>query len=154
MYKHVFVCLIVLLWISWLPLSAAQADGQTVLLQGKGKIWAQGAGLLDLKAKGMAELDGHGLEMLLIHNVSKTKIKIQGTCKIIPLPGEDALLVLKLKGNVVLKGDKIKFQSLGGKVTLKAAGHGVVWLKGLGFFKIGNNPEHKWPLQKVHKFLY
>ncbi|MHC4942956.1 MAG: hypothetical protein ACYTG7_08030 [Planctomycetota bacterium] len=152
MIRRISIFLFLFAFCAWLGASNSLAGNGAD--HPHGKFWAEGAGYVLLKGKGEVILDGFGLEMVLIRNVSKTKTKIKGQAVVIPIPDEDALLVVGLKGRIVLKGKKILFNSQGGKVSLKAAGKGVVWLKGKGVFKKHGKPPHKWPLDEAKKIVY
>lgn len=151
MFRKTIVFMLIAAMTAWMP-PALLADGGEAII--KGKFTAEGEGFLHLEGQGSAVLEGHGKEVILIHNVSKTKVLIQGKGQVIPLPGEDAILVIGFKGVVDLKGKHLSLTSHGGPVELEAKGHGTVWLRGKGVFKIGGKPPHKWPKKKVMKFKY
>ena len=117
-------------------------------------VWAGGAGKLNLESKGHAVLAAKGDSVILICNVDKTKIKIDGKGKVIPLPKDNALLILNLKGEVKLKGLHIKVSYQGPAVVLKAEGKGALWLKGSGLLKLEGKPPVAWPPMKFKKFTF
>ena len=118
------------------------------------KAWAAGAGIVEVKAQGFVSFEGQGAGVLLVRNVSHTKIQILGQGKVIPLPGKDAPLVLGLKGKVKLAGKEIRVGFHGGAVVFRAEGHGILALKGIGVFRIHGGPVHPWPVHHVKKFPY
>jgi hypothetical protein len=123
------------------------------MIQGKGELWAAGKGFVHLVGKGVLTLESYGDGLLVIHNVSKTKIKIIGKGKVMHVPKKDALVIVDLKGKVELTGSKLAMTFKGGKVALHASGKGNLWLTGEGVFKIGHYPPFKWP-PKIKKFTY
>lgn len=152
MFRKFTVFLLVALLTTWTPAGLLAEGGEAPL---KGKFFAAGEGFLHLEGGGSVVLESHlDKAVILIHNISKTKVEVVGKGKIIPLPKENALLLLGFKGKVDLKGKALSFTSIGGPVKVDAKGKGVVWLRGEGLFKIGNNQPHKWPKAKIKKFKY
>ncbi|MFH2000256.1 MAG: hypothetical protein ABIK28_11285 [Planctomycetota bacterium] len=130
----------------------AQTQGQTGLL-GQGAFHAAGTGYGMVEGKGIVTLKGQAVEFAYIRNVSKTQVKIEGQCTIVPLPGEDSILVLGLKGQVHLKGKQVAMSFSGGPMIVNGAGSGKLWLKGQGELKIKDRPPLGWP-PKLHQFGY
>jgi hypothetical protein len=139
--------------LAWMPVSTAGAED----LPGEGKhkpdLWAAGQGFLHLESKGHALLNNDGTGVILIQNAAQTKIKIKGKGKVIPLPKENAVMIIGLKGSLHLTGLKMNLLVISEGMTLETNGKGAVWLKGKGLFKIKGKLPKKWP-GKIHKFLF
>ena len=151
MARRFFVCFLIGAVIAWAPVSSVLAEDQ--IIKPKVTAWASGKGFVHLEGKGEALLLSAGDGAILVRNVHVTKIEIKGAGKLIPLPKEKALLIVDLKGLVRVAGKVLSITSHGGPVELKTHGHGALWLKGKGLFKIGEHPVHEWP-DEVKTFKY
>ena len=150
----VFLSIAVVLAVAFSISPALLAEGSAAAGCGSQQTWAAGAGILQVKAKGFVSFQGQGAGVLMIRNVSQTKIKLEGQGKVIHLPEKDALLVVGLKGKVRLIGKEIRAGFHGGTVVFRAEGHGVVALEGVGVFRIHGGPVHPWPVHQMKKFLF
>ena len=148
MVRRLFVYFLIGTLVLWAPAAIAE---QTECAP-KPDAWAAGEGFLHLEGQGKATLGSLGDNVIYIANVAAAKIKVVGKGKVIPLPKENALLVLNLKGHVDMAGPKLKVSSFG-PVKLKTLGHGVLCLEGKGLFRIKDKPKHKWPVE-LKKFKY
>lgn len=148
MIRRFFVYFLIGTLVLWTPVAMAE---QTECAP-KPNAWAAGQGRLHLEGKGKATLGSTGDGVIYIANMAATKIKVVGKGKVIPMPKENALLVINLKGHVDIAGGKLKVTSFG-PVKIKAYGHGGLWLEGKGLFRIKGKPKHKWP-ESIKKFNY
>lgn len=153
MLKKEVALLIGITFLAGILLSGSAMGLDQAEAQGHGAFHATGGGFGKIHGKGVVTLKGDGVESVLIRNVSKTQISIMGKGVVLPLPGEDSILILGLKGKVQLKGKNVVMLFAGGPLVVKGAGHGKIWLKGKGKLKIKDKPLKDWP-PKLHKFEY
>ncbi|GAB4565436.1 MAG: hypothetical protein Kow0047_16070 [Anaerolineae bacterium] len=132
-----------------LVLTLTMAFGATAwadTVSGTGTMTAHGTGVAWIQGDGVVDISLHGAGTVWISGADILEVRGEGYRH----DFERGVLLVGWKGDVHAAGRDLRIQMTGGVIDFTATGKGVVYLKGDGYYKLGDR-EGRWPL-RGHRF--
>ena len=123
-----FTILGLILLLSMLVAGAASAD----VIQGKGWLHAEGAGVAVLRMSGQVEINGHGVGAVYIYGAEK--IAADGSGRRTNLAG-GGVIFRGYEGAIHITGERMLIQLIGDQIEFTARGLGTAFLRGRGYYE-------------------
>jgi hypothetical protein len=127
-YTKLFTVVSLVLLLSLTAVGVASAD----IIQGKGRLHAEGAGVAILRMTGHVEITGHGIGAVYIYGAEE--IKATGNGDRIDRPG-GGVVFRGYRGTINVTGDRMVVKMIGGKIDFNAYGKGTAFLRGRGYYE-------------------
>jgi len=135
--KRKIILMLVLVMVMVLATSVvAWAD----TVEGEGTIVAHGVGIAMVRGDGRIDIRGHGVGVVWIAGAERLDVSGEGYRHDL----ERGVLLVGWKGEIHAAGEKMTVRMVGGLIDFKATGRGFVFLKGEGWYRIGDQ-EGRWP---------
>jgi hypothetical protein len=117
--------------------SGAVAWADTV--KGEGTITAHGTGVASLQGSGYIDISGHGVGTVWIAGADELNVEGEGYRH----DFERGVLLVGWEGQIHAAGERLIVRMVGGLIDFTATGRGVVFLKGEGWYRLGDR-EGRW----------
>lgn len=117
----------------WMASDTASAESASV--EGKGWLYAKGAGVARLDGSGEVQIRGHGVGTVLVCGAEV--IRAEGRGHRIELPN-GCVRFNGWKGRIFVAGRHMSVDMAGGRIEFLAAGSGTAFLKGHGIYRTGH----------------
>ena len=118
------------LWVA----DTTSAEGKVI--EGKGTLYAKGAGLAYVAGSGEVEIRGHGVGLVAVTGAEV--VRAEGHGRRYELPGGGTVFV-GWEGKVFVAGRDMKVLMVGGKIEFTAQGQGMAYLRGRGIYRVGHH---------------
>ena len=118
------------LWVS----DTASADSAKI--EGRGTLYARGAGLAYVAGSGEVEIQGHGVGLVVARGAEA--VRAEGHGRRYELPDGSTVLV-GWEGKIFVAGRDMKVLMVGGKIEFTAHGEGLAYLRGRGTYRVGHH---------------
>jgi hypothetical protein len=126
-----FTVLSLVLLLSLTLVGVASAD----VVQGKGWLHAEGAGVAVLRMSGDIEINGHGIGVVYIYGADEIEATGRGDRHDRPGGG---VFFRGYRGTITANGEEMIVKMIGGKIDFTAQGEGTVFLRGRGHYETGH----------------
>jgi len=117
------------LWVA----DTASADSTTI--EGKGWLYAKGAGVARLDGSGEVKIRGHGVGTVLVCGAEVVRAEGQGLRVERP---DGCVLFAGWRGKIFVAGRHMSVDMAGGRIEFLAVGSGTAVLKGHGIYRVGH----------------
>ncbi|NOZ29461.1 MAG: hypothetical protein GXP39_15610 [Chloroflexi bacterium] len=118
---------------------ADTGEGEGATVEGEGTIIAHGVGVAVIRGDGVVDIRGHGGGTVWISGAEVLDVSGQGYRH----EFERGVLLVGWEGQIHVEGERIIVRMVGGVIDFKATGRGMVFLKGEGWYKLGDR-EDRW----------
>ncbi|HEY65091.1 MAG TPA: D-alanine--poly(phosphoribitol) ligase [Caldilineae bacterium] len=137
--KRKMILMLVLVMVMVLATSAVAWADTGEEEEGVGTIVAHGVGIAMLRGDGRIDIRGHGVGVVWIAGAENLDVSGDGYRH----DFEQGVLLVGWKGEIHAVGEKMTVRMAGGLIDFKATGRGFVFLKGEGWYRIGDQ-EGRW----------
>jgi len=116
------------LWVT----GTASAASKTI--EGRGWLYARGAGIARLDGNGEVHIRGHGVGTVLVCGAEAVRAEGRGERHERP---DGCVLFAGWKGKIFVAGRQVSLDMAGGRIEFLAQGSGTAFLKGHGIYRVG-----------------
>lgn len=119
-----------------LGLASVAAASETVVIEGKGTLYAKGAGIARLHGDGTVRIWGHGVGTVLVKGAERIRAEGHGIRRNLD---NGWVLFAGWQGQIHLAGKDMTVRMRGGIIEFVAHGSGRAFLRGVGTYCVGRH---------------
>jgi hypothetical protein len=132
------LALIGLATFAFVPIASADPADEGKSIEGKGMLYAKGAGTARVRGDGGITIQAHGVGSVWIKGAESLHAEGRGVKREV----RGGVLFIGWKGEINAAGKDLDVLMRGGIIEFTATGRGEAVLKGRGIYRVGHNEGH------------